>query len=184
MFKRLKQNFPLKYFLGDNQNAIEIQILVSLIIQLIMLIIHRKVQRSWAYSNIMSVIGYHLMIQIDLFKLLKNPDSKWEEITIKNIGQLRLFDPVGGNGANLMKKQYFSILKLNIHDIKLNRSLAISAKIQECKMGNILGGLEKEFPIMSIDEFGTIDGKTRNRVTPGNALLTMLLIAIQEDKIL
>ena len=26
LFKRLKQNFPLKYFLGDNQNAIEIQI--------------------------------------------------------------------------------------------------------------------------------------------------------------
>ena len=37
MFKRLKQNFPLKCFLGDNQNAIEIQIWVSLIIQLIML---------------------------------------------------------------------------------------------------------------------------------------------------
>ncbi len=51
-------------------------------------------------------------------------------------------------------------------------------------MGNILGGLEKEFPIMSIDEFGTIDGKTRNRVTPRNALLTMFLIAIQEDKTL
>lgn len=51
-------------------------------------------------------------------------------------------------------------------------------------MGNILGGLEKEFPIMSIDEFGTIDGKTRNRVTPGNALLTMVLTAIQEDKTL
>ena len=26
LFKQLKQNFPLKYFLGDNQNAIEIQI--------------------------------------------------------------------------------------------------------------------------------------------------------------
>jgi IS4 transposase len=26
LFKRLKQNFPLKYFLGDNVNAIEIQI--------------------------------------------------------------------------------------------------------------------------------------------------------------
>lgn len=26
LFKRLKQNFPLKYFFGDNQNAIEIQI--------------------------------------------------------------------------------------------------------------------------------------------------------------
>ena len=93
MFKRLKQNFPLKYFLGDNQNAIEIQIWVSLIVQLIMLVIQRKAQRSWAYSNMMSVIRYHLMTYIDLFKFLKNPDSKWEDITTKNIGQLSFFDP-------------------------------------------------------------------------------------------
>lgn len=93
MFKRLKQNFPLKYFLGDNQNAIEIQIWVSLIIQLIMLVIQRKAQRKWAYSNMMSVIRYHLMTYIDLFKFLKNPDSKWEEITTKNVGQLSFFDP-------------------------------------------------------------------------------------------
>lgn len=93
MFKRLKQNFPLKYFLGDNQNAIEIQIWVSLVIQLIMLVIQRRAQRSWAYSNMVSVIRYHLMTYIDLFKFLKNPDSKWEEITTKNIGQLSFFDP-------------------------------------------------------------------------------------------
>jgi hypothetical protein len=93
MFKRLKQNFPLKYFLGDNQNAIEIQIWVSLIIQLIMLVIQRKAQRKWAYSNMMSVIRYHLMTYIDLFKFLKNPEAKWEDITTKNIGQLSLFDP-------------------------------------------------------------------------------------------
>lgn len=76
MFKRLKQNFPLKYFLGDNQNAIEIQIWVSLIIQLIMLVIQRKAKRKWAYSNMMSVIRYHLMTYIDLFKFLKNPEAK------------------------------------------------------------------------------------------------------------
>jgi transposase len=93
MFKRLKQNFPLKYFLGDNQNAIEIQIWVSLIIQLIMLVIQRKAERKWAYSNMMSVIRYHLMTYIDLFKFLKNPEAKWEEITTKDIGQLSLFDP-------------------------------------------------------------------------------------------
>lgn len=93
MFKRLKQNFPLKYFLGDNQNAIEIQIWVSLIIQLIMLVIQRKSQRRWAYSNMMSVIRYHLMTYIDLFKFLKNPESKWEEITTKRTGQLSFFDP-------------------------------------------------------------------------------------------
>ncbi len=83
----------LKYFLGDNQNAIEIQIWVSLIIQLIMLVIQRKAERNWAYSNMMSVIRYHLMTYIDLFKFLKNPDSKYEEITTKNIGQLSIFDP-------------------------------------------------------------------------------------------
>lgn len=93
MSKRLKQNFPLKYFLGDNQNAIEIQIWVSLIIQLIMLVIQRKAEKKWAYSNMMSVIRYHLMTYIDLFKFLKNPGAKWEDITTKNIGQSSLFDP-------------------------------------------------------------------------------------------
>jgi len=57
----LKQNFPLKYFLGDNQNAIEIQIWTALVTQLIMLIIQRKIKRNWAYSNRVSVIRFHLM---------------------------------------------------------------------------------------------------------------------------
>lgn len=92
MFKRLKQNFPLKYFLGDNQNAIEIQIWVSLIIQLIMLVIQRTAQRKWAYSNMMSVIRYHLMSYIDLFKFLKNPESGWENLSTKPPTQLLIFD--------------------------------------------------------------------------------------------
>jgi hypothetical protein len=92
MFKRLKQNFPLKYFLGDNQNAIEIQIWVSLIIQLIMLVVQRKAERNWAYSNMVSVIRYHLMTYINLFKFLKNPDSDWVKLTTKNSDQLLLFD--------------------------------------------------------------------------------------------
>lgn len=91
MFKRLKQNFPLKYFLGDNQNAIEIQIWVSLIIQLIMLVIQRTAQRKWAYSNMMSVIRYHLMSYIDLFKFLKQPDAQWEQLRTKPPNQLLLF---------------------------------------------------------------------------------------------
>ena len=91
MFKRLKQNFPLKYFLGDTQNAIEIQIWVSLIVQLIMLVIQRQAQRKWAYSNMVSVIRYHLMNYIDLFKFLKSPDENWEKLTTKPPGQLSLF---------------------------------------------------------------------------------------------
>ena len=88
LFKRLKQNFPLKYFFGDSQNAIEIQIWVSLIIQLIMLVIQRKADKKWAFSNMMSVIKYHLMTYIDLFKFLKNPEANWD--ILKNINQTKL----------------------------------------------------------------------------------------------
>jgi hypothetical protein len=76
MFKRLKQNFPLKYFLGDSQNAIEIQIWTALIIQLLMLVVQRKIKRKWAYSNMVSVVRFHLMTYINLFKFLENPDKK------------------------------------------------------------------------------------------------------------
>lgn len=83
MFKRLKQNFPLKYFLGDNQNAIEIQIWCGLIIQLLMLVVQRKTKRRWAYSNMVSMVRFHLMTYIDLFKFLENPSKQWLELTTK-----------------------------------------------------------------------------------------------------
>ncbi|MFC2084268.1 IS4 family transposase [Bacteroidota bacterium] len=96
MFKRLKQNFPLKYFLGDNQNAIEIQIWISLIIQIIMLVIQRKIKRSWAYSKMVSIVRYHLMTYINLFKFLENPDAEWEFLSTKSTDQI-LFLIGGGS---------------------------------------------------------------------------------------
>lgn len=83
MFKRLKQNFPLKYFLGDNQNAIELQIWCGLIIQLLMLVIQRKTKRKWVYSNMVSMVRFHLMTYIDLFKFLENPEKQWKQLTTK-----------------------------------------------------------------------------------------------------
>jgi len=91
MFKRLKQNFPLKYFLGDSQNAIQIQIWVSLIAQLLMLVVQRKAQRRWAFSNMVGVIRYHLTSYIDLFSFLKDPDQSWRQLTTKPPDQLTLF---------------------------------------------------------------------------------------------
>jgi len=91
MFKRLKQNFPLKYFLGDNQNAIEIQIWVSLIAQLLMLVVQRKAARQWAFSNMVGIIRYHLTSYIDLFSFLNNPEKSWQELTTKPPDQLMLF---------------------------------------------------------------------------------------------
>lgn len=92
LFKRLKQNCPLKYFLGDNQNTIEIQIWCGLIIQLLMLVIQRRNKRKWAYANMVSMVRFHLMTYIDLFRFLENPDKKWIELTTKPPNkQLALF---------------------------------------------------------------------------------------------
>ena len=81
----------MKYFLGDNQNAIEIQIWVCLIVQLLMLVIKKQAERNWSFSNLIAVVRFHLMTYIDLFKFLKNPDAGWKYLTTKNEDQL-VFD--------------------------------------------------------------------------------------------
>ena len=83
LFKQLKQNFPLKYFLGDNQNAIEIQIWVSMIANLLVTLLKNKIKRKWAFSNLVSLIRMHLMDYINIYKFLENPEKSWQEINKK-----------------------------------------------------------------------------------------------------
>ena len=75
LFKRLKQNYPLKYFLGDNENAIKIQIWTALITDLLIKVVKDKVKRKWSFSNIASMIRLHLMTYIHLIKFLQNPEK-------------------------------------------------------------------------------------------------------------
>lgn len=74
LFKRLKQNMPLHYFLGDNQNAIRIQIWCALIADLLLQVVQRQVKRKWAYSNIVSIVRLHLFNYLNLFSFLENPE--------------------------------------------------------------------------------------------------------------
>ncbi len=93
LFKQLKQNFPLKYFLGDNQNAIEIQIWVSMIANLLVSIIKSKIKRKWAFSNLVSLIRMHLMNYINIYKFLEEPEKSWRILITerKNEYQKSLF---------------------------------------------------------------------------------------------
>ena len=78
LFKQLKQNFPLKYFLGDNENAIKIQIWCALIANLLMMVIKKMVKRNWAFSNIVSFCKLHLFNYIHLIRFFENPEKDWE----------------------------------------------------------------------------------------------------------
>lgn len=79
LFKQLKQNFPLKYFLGDNENAITIQIWCSMIANLLLTVIKSRVKRCWAFSNLMSFARLHLFNYIHLINFLEQPDKDWEK---------------------------------------------------------------------------------------------------------
>jgi hypothetical protein len=74
LFKRVKQNFPLKYFLGDNENAIKIQIWCAFIADLLIKLVQVQLKRKWAFSNLSSIIRLHLMSYINLFDFLNNPE--------------------------------------------------------------------------------------------------------------
>jgi len=84
LFKQLKQNFPLKYFLGDNENAIEIQIWTAMLANLLITLVRSKVKRSWAFSNMVSVIRQQLMNYINIYCFLEDPEGSWREVVKEN----------------------------------------------------------------------------------------------------
>jgi len=84
LFKQLKQNFELKYFLGDSQNAIEIQIWTAMIANLLLTLIKSKVKRKWAFSNMVSVVRGNLMNYVNIYRFLENPEACLQAIMKEN----------------------------------------------------------------------------------------------------
>jgi len=91
LYKQLKQNFPLNYFLGDNENAIKIQIWCTLIVNLLLTVIRRKLKRRWAFSNLVSFCRLHLFNYIHLMRFLENPEKDWRKTLLKQ-NELLLFE--------------------------------------------------------------------------------------------
>jgi hypothetical protein len=84
LFKQLKQNFPLKYFLGDNENAIEIQIWTAMLANLLITLVRSRLKRKWAFSNMVSIIRQQLMNYINIYAFLEDPEKSWREVINEN----------------------------------------------------------------------------------------------------
>jgi hypothetical protein len=80
LFKRMKQSYPLKYFLGDSENAIKIQIWCSLIADLLLKIVKKAAAAKWSFSNLAAMLRLHLMTYIDLFGFLKSPEKSLRKL--------------------------------------------------------------------------------------------------------
>ncbi|MBI3236082.1 MAG: IS4 family transposase [Bacteroidetes bacterium] len=74
-FKRIKQNYPLQYFLGDNDNAIKIQIWCTLIADLLLKVLKNGTKSKMAFSNIVGFVRLHLMTYMDLKSFLRSPEK-------------------------------------------------------------------------------------------------------------
>jgi transposase len=79
LFKRIKQRYPLRYFLGETANAIKIQIwamlICDLLTQLVMKVLKQRKARQWSYANLSGMIKHHLMTYINLIIFLTNPEK-------------------------------------------------------------------------------------------------------------
>ena len=74
--KKLKQNFPHVYFLGDNANAIEIQIWCALIALLLLQVIHYGNKSKMAFSLLASLVRQHLMNYVSFASIIANYNRK------------------------------------------------------------------------------------------------------------
>ena len=83
LFKRIKHNYPLHYFLGDPPNAIKIQIRpkagCALIADLLLKVVKDRVdhssERRWSFANLAGIVRLHLTTYVDLFAFLRNPEK-------------------------------------------------------------------------------------------------------------
>lgn len=80
IFKQLKQNFPLRYFYGESANAIKIQIWVTLIANLLLMILQKRVKRSWSFSGMATIVRIMLMYYINIYTYLEEPEKDWQRM--------------------------------------------------------------------------------------------------------
>jgi len=91
-FKKLKQNFPLQYFVGDNQNAIEVQIWCALIAVLLLTVIHERNKSRISFSNVATLLRIHLVGYISITELLAFHNKKRLRGK-KEVQEINLFSP-------------------------------------------------------------------------------------------
>ena len=78
LFKQIKQNFPLRYFYGESANAIKIQIWVTLIANLLMTLLQKRLIRPWSFSGLATMVRIVLMYYINLNTFFERPDEDFK----------------------------------------------------------------------------------------------------------
>lgn len=79
LFKQIKQNFPLRYFWGESENAIKMQVYAILIAQLLMVVIRKEASTKKSFANMITIIRLHLMSYVELLEFIKDTYKTWKK---------------------------------------------------------------------------------------------------------
>lgn len=90
LFKKLKQNFQLHYFYGENETAIKTQIWCTLIAQLLLTVIQKQNTPQKAFSTVACTVRIHLISMLDLVETVK-AEHKYYEKEDPMVGQQDVF---------------------------------------------------------------------------------------------
>ncbi len=82
LFKKMKQNFQLHYFYGENENAIYTQVWCTLIAQLLLTVTQKIAQAKKAFSVVASLVRIHLISMLDVNELLRSTKRAFKSKSI------------------------------------------------------------------------------------------------------
>lgn len=85
LFKQIKQNFELKYFLSDSENGIKIQIWVALILNLLFTVLHKRIKEAEDFSTMVMVAAKNLSSYVSLERFLLHSDAYFKSIFQKDL---------------------------------------------------------------------------------------------------
>jgi hypothetical protein len=100
LFKKMKQNFQLHYFYGENENAIRPQVWCTLITQLLLRAIRKIARTRKAFLVVAALVRMHLISMLDVSELLRstNRDCQMARGSPDGSLQLALFEAKTGGG--------------------------------------------------------------------------------------
>jgi hypothetical protein len=93
LFKQIKQNFELTYFLSDSENGIKTQLWIAMILNLIFTVIHKLIKEAEDFSTMVRVAAKNTASYVGLVRFFENKNKAINQIR-QNIGivQLEIFD--------------------------------------------------------------------------------------------
>jgi IS4 transposase len=104
LFKKMKQNFQLHYFYGENENAIRTQVWCTLIAQLLLTVIQKVAQTKKAFSVVAALVRMHLISMLDVSELLRRTNRSYQIARGSPDGTLQLALFATETGAGQFEK--------------------------------------------------------------------------------